>query len=84
MAFVVNLHLRRDPELHAGLLECGVEDLVVEILGGIGFEEDAGALLFDHLVVFERALGDRKLELGFSTNRLLLGDPEASSLGEIW
>jgi hypothetical protein len=34
------------------VLDAGVENLVVEKGGRLGFEEDTGPLLFDHFVVF--------------------------------
>jgi hypothetical protein len=45
------LDLVCDRERNLVLLDAGVENLVVEERGGLRFEEDAGSLLIDHLVI---------------------------------
>ena len=47
--------LGEQPELDvAGLVDAGVEHLVVELFGGVGVEVDLGAVLLDELVTRPR------------------------------
>ena len=51
LTFRLLLDLVGDRERNLVLLDAGVENLVVEERGGLRFEEDAGSLLIDHLVI---------------------------------
>src|SRR6266498_498115 len=57
-------------------LDLGIQDLVLQVVGGELLEEDAGALVLDHLVALGRRLHDRQLERGLAIGHRLGGDLE--------
>src|SRR6266540_3632007 len=59
-------------------LDLGVQDLVLKVIGGELLEEDARALVLDHLVVLGRGLHDRQLERGLAVGHRLRRDLEAA------
>src|SRR6266508_1514740 len=59
-------------------LDLGVHDLGLKVIGGELLEEDARALVLDHLVVLGRRLHERQLERGLAVGHRLRRDLEAA------